>query len=141
MYQSRSYNKRMNVWYAYEVEYVWDELKQRKVPKRRCIGKIDPATDQIVPNGKRGRARVKPVLNQISDADETVQSEIKSVKPKQLSVTKRKFEERIRKLALTMSVLSQQMAAILSQDLESLIKCEEDDDEQTPEATETTEDS
>lgn len=26
MYQTRSYNKRMNVWYAYEVEYVWDEL-------------------------------------------------------------------------------------------------------------------
>ena len=51
MYVTRSFNKRMNVWYAYEVDYVWDELRQKKVQKRRCIGKFDPETDQVIPNG------------------------------------------------------------------------------------------
>ncbi len=60
MYISRSYNKKMNVWYAYEVEYVWDEMKQKKVQKRKCIGQIDPDSDRIIPNGKRGPARSVP---------------------------------------------------------------------------------
>lgn len=124
MYQSRSYNKRMNVWYVYEVEYVWDEFKQKKVQKRRCIGKIDPATDQVIPNGKRGPARIVP------DSNGTVpvinQPRPKSIKPRTSFITRRKLEAKIQKLARTMDDLSQQLA-ILSRDLESLTK---DDDTQ-----------
>ena len=29
----------------------------RKPRKKRCIGKIDPETDEIIPTGKRGRPR------------------------------------------------------------------------------------
>ena len=36
---------------------IWDEKAQKKVQKKRCIGKIDPETDEIIPTGKRGRPR------------------------------------------------------------------------------------
>ena len=52
---TKSYNKHTNTTYAYETSYVWNDELQRKVQKRRCIGKIDPQTDEIVPNGRRGR--------------------------------------------------------------------------------------
>lgn len=52
---TKSYNKHNNTYYAYETEYVFDETKQRKVQRRRCIGKYDPETNKIIPTGKRGR--------------------------------------------------------------------------------------
>ena len=54
---TRSYNKHTNTYYAYETSYVWDEEAQKKVQKKQCIGKFDPETDQVIPNGKRGRPR------------------------------------------------------------------------------------
>ncbi|MBQ8162271.1 MAG: hypothetical protein IJ083_16210 [Clostridia bacterium] len=56
---TRSYNRKTDTYYAYETTYVWSEEKQKKVQKRRCIGKIDPKTDKIMPTGKRGRPRAK----------------------------------------------------------------------------------
>lgn len=50
----RSYNKHTGVCYAYDVQYVWDDKAQKKVPVRKCIGKFDPITNEIIPNGKRG---------------------------------------------------------------------------------------
>ena len=52
---TKSYNKQNDTYYAYDTQYIYDEAKQRKVQKRRCIGKIDPVTNEIVPTGKRGR--------------------------------------------------------------------------------------
>ncbi len=54
---TRSYNKHTNTYYAYDTSYVWDEKSQKKVQRKRCIGKIDPETDEIIPTGKRGRPR------------------------------------------------------------------------------------
>ena len=54
---TRSYNKHTDTYYAYDTTYVWDEKTQKKVQKKRCIGKIDPETDEIIPTGKRGRPR------------------------------------------------------------------------------------
>ena len=131
MYQTRSYNKRMNVWYAYEVEYVWDELKQKKIQKRRCVGKIDPVTDQVIPNGKRGPARITPNSNGTAgNVNETNQSKAKSDKSQKSYITRRKLEAKIQKLARTMADLSQQIA-ILSRDLDTLTKDEEVVGEQT----------
>ena len=53
---TRSYNRHTNTYYAYETEYVFDEAKQKKVPKRRCVGKYD-SDGNIIPNGNRGRRR------------------------------------------------------------------------------------
>ncbi len=52
---TKSYNKQNDTYYAYDTEYVYDEAKQCKVQKRRCIGKYDPITKEIVPTAKRGR--------------------------------------------------------------------------------------
>ena len=57
---TKSFNRRTNTWYAYETSYVWDEARQKKVQKRKCIGKFDPETNQIVKNGPRGRPQLTP---------------------------------------------------------------------------------
>ncbi len=139
MYQTRSFNKKMNVWYAYEVEYVWDELKQKKIQKRRCIGKIDPVTDQIIPNGKRGPGRINAnSSNGVSDTVAGNNQEIsgidKSAESEQLEksegscISKRKLEAKIHKLVRTMDMISQQMA-VLARDLRSLTEEDDSDDE------------
>lgn len=47
-------DKRSGITYAYETIYHWDkELKQSR-SKRKCIGKVDPVTKEIIPT--RGRA-------------------------------------------------------------------------------------
>jgi len=73
---TRAFNKHTGVYYAYDVQYVWNEEAQKKLPVRKCIGKFDPETNQIIPNGKRGP---KPVCDiseteSISDASETLAS-------------------------------------------------------------------
>ena len=46
-------NKKTGITYAYESVSYWDKEKQQSRAKRRCIGKIDPKTKQIVPTRKR----------------------------------------------------------------------------------------
>lgn len=53
---TRSYNRHTNTYYAYETEYVFDTAKQKKVPKRRCVGKYD-SDGNIIPTGNRGRRK------------------------------------------------------------------------------------
>ena len=64
-----SYNKQNDTYYVYDTQYVFDEKKQRKVQKRRCIGKIDPVTKDIIPTGKRGRPQKK--VSEKSNENET----------------------------------------------------------------------
>lgn len=52
---TKSYNKQNGLYYAYETTYVWDENLQKKVQHKRCIGKFDPETGEVIPNGKVGR--------------------------------------------------------------------------------------
>lgn len=52
--KSRSPN---GVVYVYRSTSVWNAEKKMSVPKRQLIGKIDPATGEVVPTGKRGRPR------------------------------------------------------------------------------------
>jgi hypothetical protein len=46
-------NKKNGVTYVYENISTWNKQKQRPDCKRKCIGKIDPATGEIIPTGKR----------------------------------------------------------------------------------------
>ena len=52
---TKSYNKHTNTYYAYETTYEWDDARQKKVQRKRCIGQFDPDTGEIIPNGKVGR--------------------------------------------------------------------------------------
>ena len=52
---TRSYNKHTDTYYAYDTTYEWDEKLQKKVQRKKCIGKYDSATGEVIPNGRRGR--------------------------------------------------------------------------------------
>ena len=52
---TRSFSKRSQVYYAYDTQYIWDETTQKKIQVKKCIGKFDPITGELIPNGKRGR--------------------------------------------------------------------------------------
>ena len=52
---TRSYNKHTDTYYAYDTTYEWDEKAQKKVQRKKCIGKYDPLTGEIIRTGKRGR--------------------------------------------------------------------------------------
>ncbi|MCC8100989.1 MAG: hypothetical protein LIP11_01585 [Clostridiales bacterium] len=52
---TKSYSKHTGIYYAYDTTYEWDEERQKKVQHKRCIGKYDPITGEIIPNGKVGR--------------------------------------------------------------------------------------
>ena len=55
---SKSYNKQNNTTYVYEViENYWDKEKKQPRSKRKLIGKIDPATGEIVPTKPRAKAQ------------------------------------------------------------------------------------
>ena len=63
---TKSYNRHTNTYYAYETSYEWDETKQKKVQKKRCIGKFDPKTGEVIPNGKVGRPSISDIPSTVS---------------------------------------------------------------------------
>lgn len=46
-------NKQTGITYAYESVSHWDKEKQQSRAKRRCIGRVDPVTKEIVPTRKK----------------------------------------------------------------------------------------
>ena len=46
-------DSRSGIIYAYDTQYYWDKKKQQSRAKRKCIGKVDPDTGEIVPTRKR----------------------------------------------------------------------------------------
>lgn len=53
----KQYHKDTDTTYVYESESYWDPKLKQARSKRRCIGKIDPDTGEIVPTGKRGKKK------------------------------------------------------------------------------------
>ena len=101
---TRSFNKHNGVYYAYETVYEWSEEKQKKVQKKRCIGQFVPGTDEIIPNGARGK---KPLI-----ASPVIRTE-SAGKPVQFSTdTIHTFEE-IRAKLETLEELFMDMSALV----------------------------
>jgi transposase len=46
-------NKKTGITYAYKSVSYWDKEKQQSRAKRKCIGKVDPVTKEIVPTRKK----------------------------------------------------------------------------------------
>ena len=46
-------NKKTGIIYAYESISYWDKDKQHSRAKRKCIGRVDPETREIVPTRKK----------------------------------------------------------------------------------------
>ena len=111
---TRSYNKHTKTYYAYETSYVWNEEAQKKVQKKQCIGKFDPETDEVIPNGKRGRPR-----RQITDKEpETAARHAEYTKimsdTKALSKRMKSAEESFEKLSSEMAQLSTDLDGLLT---------------------------
>lgn len=53
----KQYHKDTDTIYVYESVSYWDADKGQSRSRRKCIGKIDPATGEMVPTGKRGRQK------------------------------------------------------------------------------------
>jgi len=49
-------NKKTGVTYAYESISYWDKEKRQSRAKRKCIGRVDPETQEIIPTRKRKEA-------------------------------------------------------------------------------------
>lgn len=56
-------NKKSGTIYAYEDKPYWDSEKKQSRSNRKLVGKIDPATGDIVPTRKRKGAPVEPEEN------------------------------------------------------------------------------
>lgn len=63
----KQYHKDTGITYVYESESYWDAEKQQGRSRRKCIGKIDPETGEIVPTGKRGRKKKEAVKTEYDD--------------------------------------------------------------------------
>ena len=50
-------NKKSGVTYVYENVSTWNKQKQRADCKRKCIGKLNPENNEIVPTGKRAMGK------------------------------------------------------------------------------------
>lgn len=52
-------NKKTGVTYAYESISYWDKEKQQSRAKRKCIGRVDPETNKIIPTRKKKTRSIK----------------------------------------------------------------------------------
>lgn len=70
----KMHNKKTGVTYVYESESYWDKEKQQPRNRRKLVGKIDPATGEIVPTGKPGRKRSPPIEKDRHTSEQAVQT-------------------------------------------------------------------
>ena len=76
----------------------WSDEKQKKVQRKRCIGKFDPDTGKVIPNGKVGRPSLSK-LPGTSVRNEISKYEILDIQPddiKKLTARLNKIEEALR---------------------------------------------
>jgi len=76
----------------------WSDEKQKKVQRKRCIGKFDPDTSKVIPNGKVGRPSLSK-LPGTSVRNEISKYEILDIQPddiKKLTARLNKIEEALR---------------------------------------------
>ena len=61
------HNKARNVTYVYESISYWDKEKKQPRSRRKLIGRIDPATGDVVPTGRRTNTDISALSH--SDTD------------------------------------------------------------------------
>ncbi len=99
---TKSYNKQTDTYYAYETTYEWSDEKQKKVQRKRCIGKFDPDTGKVIPNGKVGRPSLSK-LPGTSVKSEPPKNELSDIRPdgiKKLTARLNKIEEALQVLSV-----------------------------------------
>ena len=105
---TKSYNKHTDTYYAYDTTYVWNDVSKKKVQKKVCIGKFDPKTGEIVPNGKKGRPLKKLVLESVEQQNaKKPSSNPKSAKQELLTIT-----DELDALELSVSAMENQITQL-----------------------------
>ena len=75
--------------YAYSSVSEWDPVKKCSRSKRKCLGRVDPETGDIIPtSGKRGR----PPKHSNGDAPAEVQDNTKAVSDEEILKLKKECE-------------------------------------------------
>ena len=99
---TKSYNKQTDTYYAYETTNEWSDEKQKNVQRKRCIGKFDPDTGKVIPNGKVGRPSLSR-LPRTSAKSDTPRNELLDISPddiKKLTARLNKIEEALQALSV-----------------------------------------
>jgi len=116
---TRSFNKHNGVYYAYETVYEWSEEKQKKVQRKRCIGQFVPGTDEIIPNGARGK---KPLITSPVIRSESSDSTV------QINADTLRAIEGLRPKLETLEKLFADMSAVMRDILDDLSACSAEQD-------------
>ena len=114
---TRSYNKHTDTYYAYDTTYVWDEERQKKIQRRKCIGKYDNNTGELIPTERRGRP-TKQIQSQIPEkASESPGLQYKEILSKAQSLSSRidSLENMAGRIAEDVRGLRQSINALIRQ--------------------------
>ena len=107
---TKSYNKQTDTYYAYETTYEWSDEKQKKVQRKRCIGKFDPVTGDVIPNGKVGRPSTEKQDN-ISKSPENIQRFDRGINPDDI----KKLSDRITAIEDALRILITEIHGLIEE--------------------------
>lgn len=98
-YTRNSYNRNVNITYVYQVTVYLDEDTQKKVMKRKVIGKLDPDTGKVIPTCRK----------KASSSSENIDSEYKT-KYEDILQKMQKQEEHSKTIHTQMTAVLKSMA-------------------------------
>ena len=107
---TKSYNKQTDTYYAYETTYEWSDEKQKRVQRKRCIGKFDPDTGMVTPNGKAGRPS-HPKQSGVPTKSAASEKKTHSIQPGDAE----KLASRLAKIEETLQALSEEIHALCAE--------------------------
>ena len=115
---TRSLNKHNGIYYAYETTYEWSEARQKKVQKKRCIGQFVPGTNEIIPNGPRGKKPLggAPVFKQPSVENATLNNANAAAEIEEIRATLKAFEDSLTSLSAATRELTDKIDAYISKE-------------------------
>ena len=117
----KQYHKETDTTYVYESVSYWDAEKGQSRSNRKLLGKLDPATGEIIPTGKRGRKKKEPTeeentsfKEQLSAAAENYTQQIRQ---QQLTIRQQELQiDDLRKRIAQLENVLSKAKAILNQD-------------------------
>lgn len=87
------YANQSGVVYAYESISEWDPEKKQSRSKRKCLGRVDPDTGEIIPtSGKRGRPSKKTSGDTAESGDSDLITSLNELKASYEEVKKQNRE-------------------------------------------------
>jgi len=83
-------NKETGIVYAYENNPYWDKEKKQSRSKRKCIGKVDPVTGEIVPtDGRSKKPSYKKLYEELQGKYEDLESLVAALKDENKNLKQR----------------------------------------------------